>query len=118
MVASDSEQLLVAAANLAARRRTSVERRRSSSANVPSSGDQGGSSPPSALPSDGGNRRPSWTAADAMPHVYRRHTDDDRIQTAAINSATSGLVRNLRMMRSRVGPRLPIGRPLIVLIWR
>ena len=39
-------------------------------------------------------------------------------QTAAINSATSGLLRSLRMMRSRVGPRLPIGRPLILLIWR
>ena len=39
-------------------------------------------------------------------------------QTAAINSAMLGLVRNLRMMRSRVGPRLPIGRPLIELICR
>jgi hypothetical protein len=39
-------------------------------------------------------------------------------QTAAIISATWALLRSLRMIRSRVGPRLPIGRPLILLIWR
>ena len=40
------------------------------------------------------------------------------LQTAAIKSATSALVRNLRMILSRVGPRLPTGLPLIELICR
>ena len=114
MVAADAEQLLVAAAHpgRAARRASSVVARAPRTDRAPATmaaRRHRAPCPPTAAAGD-----PVALAADAMSHVYRRHADGDWIQTAAISSATCGLVRSLRMMRSRVGPRLPIGRPLIV----